>query len=216
MIKINYQFNNPKLLSLALTHSSSSQENNERLEFLGDSILNFIITTWLYAKYPNQDEGFLSQARSKLANRETLYNIAQKINVREHLVIGPKQGSQRDQHRLANAVEAIIGAIYQDGSLEACQKTVLPWIEEAFQTIDEKALKDHKSKLQEWCQLNKLQLPLYSIQQQDGPDHAPYFTVCCNINEHQLTTTGKGVNKKDAEQSAAENMLHLIENNHDS
>lgn len=211
MLNIGYQFKNSKLLSRALTHSSSSQDNNERLEFLGDSVFNFIITTWLCEIHPNQNEGFLSQARSKLASSNTLYFIAEKINVRKHLVIGLKQNNLRDHPRLANAVEAIIGAVYQDGGLDECKTLIMPWLKEALETIDINQLKDYKSRLQEWCQLNKLQLPNYSIQQQDGPDHAPNFTIRCEIIERKLQTQGLGPNKKDAEQIAAQLMLTLIE-----
>ena len=209
MLNIHYQFKNKELLDLALTHSSLSSSNNERLEFLGDSILNFITTDWLFRKFPNEQEGTLSLARSKLVSKDHLYTIAQKINVEPNLKIAHKQQKLRNQHRLADAVEAILGAIFLDGGLQPCQELIIKWMDES--QLDLNLLKDAKSSLQEWCQLNKIALPLYQVTHQHGPDHAPKFIVQCSIDERKLKANGHGISKKEAEQMAAENILKIIQ-----
>jgi ribonuclease-3 len=212
--RLGYEFSGPQLLQRALTHRSYSQEHNERLEFLGDSVLNFIIAGHLYATYPDMPEGALSRLRSNLVNQPTLARLAQGLELGEHLRLGEgerKSAGARRPSTLADALEALFGAVYLDGGFAAAQQVVLslyvPLIDEGgAQNLG----KDAKTLLQEYLQGRKLPLPQYSISGVQGEAHAQTFHVECRIAALNVITHGQGSSRRAAEQAAAEAAYRTI------
>jgi len=205
---LGYQFNDEALLDRALTHRSlSGIKNNERLEFLGDSILNFIIGEAIYKQFPKAKEGQLSSLRASLVNGVTLAEMAREFNLSEFLKLGPgelKSGGRRRESILEDAVEALIGAIYNDSGFERCRHVVLAW----FKTrLDELSLdinvKDNKTRLQEYLQSHKLPLPHYEIMAIEGKSHSQLFKICCSIDTVETSFYGTGQSRRQAEQVAA-------------
>ncbi|MSP53238.1 MAG: ribonuclease III [Gammaproteobacteria bacterium] len=215
--KLHYTFKNESLLTNALTHRSIGNNNNERLEFLGDSLLNCIIAEVLFHKFPQATEGELSRMRANLVKQESLAMIARDLELGNHIRLGTgelKSGGWRRDSILADAVEAIIAAIYLDTDFLACQTTVLIWFENKLANITEIIDdKDAKTKLQEYLQARKLALPIYELLKTEGLEHNQIFYVWCRVPDLNGETEGHGQSRRHAEQMAAEK--YLQENAHD-
>ena len=211
-----YQFRQQDLLEQALTHRSFSRSNNnERLEFLGDSILNLIISNHIYLRFTDADEGDLSRIRASLVKEESLAQIAMDIGLGDHIRLGGgelKSGGFRRASILSDALEALIAAIYLDGDYAQTEATVLRLYHGQLQTVDENAnLRDPKTQLQEYLQARKMHLPRYQVEQTSGKSHNQVFTVSCNITDLELQSKGKGSSRKKAEQQAAQKILDKLE-----
>ena len=213
--RLGYQFNDIKLLRLALTHRSVSGENNERLEFLGDSLLNFFIAEALCNRYPAKAEGELSRMRSNLVKGETLGKLAKELNLGETMILGLgelKSGGFKNKSILADAFEAVIAAIYLDADMETCKERVLHWFEQRLNDpASFKQRKDPKTSLQEFLQANRLPLPTYTISYIEGEAHEQVFHVNCTVEGLDIVTTDSGKTRRKAEQRAAKAFLILIE-----
>ena len=211
---IDYPFNNPALLMQALTHRSFSGNNNERLEFLGDGALNFIVANQLYQRFPRLAEGDLSRLRATLVKESTLSEIALSLNIGDALKLGEgelKSAGWRRPSILADALEAIVGAVYVDGGYPAAEALVLKLFEEKLANIDPKIIdKDAKSQLQEYLQGKKIELPDYKVVSVDGEAHAQTFKMECVIEKMNITTVGEGTSRRIAEQQAAQLALEAI------
>ncbi|WP_144210170.1 ribonuclease III [Shewanella donghaensis] len=211
---LGYEFTNVDLLTQALTHRSAASKHNERLEFLGDSILSIIISDALYHQFPKVTEGDLSRMRSTLVKGETLTVIAQEFKLGDYLYLGPgelKSGGFRRESILADAVEAIIGAIYIDADIETCRKLLLTWYEKRLAEIKPGInQKDPKTILQEYLQGYKKPLPEYHVADVKGEAHNQTFTVECRVAEINKVVTGVSTSRRKAEQLAAAQVLELI------
>jgi len=212
--KLGLTFTDPQLLVMALTHRSFSSKNNERLEFLGDSILGFVIAQKLYDRFPDASEGTLSRLRASLVNESSLAELARKHQLGDYLFLGSgelKSGGFRRDSILSDALEAIMGALFKDQGIVVCQQ----WIETLFtEKLDSLSAnsgqKDPKTQLQELMQAKKLDLPEYNLISMSGLSHEQTFTVNCTISLVEETTVGAGITRKKAEQAAAEQMLLLL------
>ena len=199
---------------MALTHRSANSNNNERLEFLGDSILGFVIAQKLYDTFPDACEGVLSRLRASLVNQRSLAELARKHQVGDYLLLGSgelKSGGFRRDSILSDAMEAIMGALFKDQGIAACQQ----WIEQLFaeqlcSLTLENWQKDPKTQLQELMQSKKLELPEYTLMTMSGLAHEQTFKVKCTIPLVEQACIGTGISRKRAEQAAAELMLHLL------
>ena len=213
---IDYQFQQVNLLELALTHRSyNGSQNNERLEFLGDSILNFVIGEALFQKFPQAREGQLSRLRASLVKGVTLTKVAKQLELGPCLNLGPgemKSGGHRRDSILADAVEAIIGAVYLDAGMDQAKRLILNWFEQRLDGITlEDTTKDNKTRLQELLQARKFGLPDYDIVDVSGKSHAQKFVVSCNVPELSLSATAEGQSRRQAEQIAAGKILAELE-----
>jgi ribonuclease III len=212
--KLGYCFQEPTLLIQALTHRSAKGDHNERLEFLGDSILGFVIAETLYDKFPQENEGDLTRMRSSLVKGVTLAEVARGFNLGEYLILGPgelKSGGHRRDSILEDAVEAIIGAIYIDSDMATCKSLILSWFEQRLNAIKPgQAQKDPKTRLQEYLQGRKIALPLYEVIDTTGQSHNQEFTVRCTTSEIDNEVITKGTSRRKAEQSAAQKVLEII------
>lgn len=212
--KLGLTFNNPKLFTTALTHRSASSNNNERLEFLGDSILGFVIAHKLYELFPAASEGVLSRLRAGLVNQSSLAELARKHQLGDYLVLGSgelKSGGFRRDSILSDAVEAIIGALYNDQGMDACQQWILQLFAEKLKGLSlDNWQKDPKTQLQELMQSKKLELPDYTLLTMSGLAHEQVFKVKCTTTLITESCIGTGNSRKKAEQSAAELMLELL------
>jgi len=208
---LKYEFKNKSLLELALTHRSFKGENNERLEFLGDSILNFVVAELLFQKFPQLVEGDLSRLRSQLVKASTLSEIGIKINVGDFLRLGEgelKSAGWRRPSILADTVEAIIGAIFIDSGISEAQSIIKRWLDNRIEMIDPKKVKkDAKSLLQEFLQSKKIALPEYEVGSIEGEAHSQSFIIHCHIPALGISEEGGGDSRKIAEQVAAKNAL---------
>lgn len=213
--KLGYQFNEPSLLVQALTHRSAKGEHNERLEFLGDSILGFVIAEALYDKFPKHDEGDLTRMRSSLVKGVTLAEVARDFNLGECLILGPgelKSGGHRRESILEDAIEAIIGAVYLDSSVDRCKALILSWFDERLSSIKPgHEQKDPKTRLQEYLQGRKIPLPHYEVINTTGQSHNQEFTVRCQTSVIKEEVIARGTSRRKAEQAAAQQILILIE-----
>ncbi|MDO6617498.1 MULTISPECIES: ribonuclease III [unclassified Shewanella] len=211
---LGYEFTNVDLLTQALTHRSAASKHNERLEFLGDSILSIIISDALYHQFPKATEGDLSRMRSTLVKGETLTVIAKEFKLGDYLYLGPgelKSGGFRRESILADAVEAIIGAIYLDADIETCRKLLLTWYQQRLAEIKPGInQKDPKTILQEYLQGYKKPLPEYHVVDVKGEAHDQTFTVECRVAEINKVVTGVSTSRRKAEQLAAAQVLELI------
>lgn len=209
-------FADPALLAQALTHRSAGSPNNERLEFLGDALANQFVAEALYRHWPRADEGALTRARAELVRESALAGIARGLDIGPRLVMGPgemKTGGHRRDSILADAVEAIVAAIYLDAGFDACRATVLPWFAPLIDALPSpnKVGKDAKTRLQEWLQGRQHPLPVYALLHEGGEDHARIFSVSCTLVSPPLRTEGEGSSRRAAEQVAAGAMLELLE-----
>ena len=211
---ISYQFNNVELLKQALTHRSVSKKNNERLEFLGDSILGCIISRELYQRFPLIDEGQLSRLRSHLVRGQTLAKLAKTINLSETLVLGQgelKSGGFRRKSIQADAFEAILGAIFLDSDYLTVNGVVLKLYEDLLNDASpEDSLKDFKTQLQELLQKKGYSLPQYKLIKTKGQDHDAIFYVRCIVSEYDLEVEREAKSIKRAEQACAESLLERL------
>ena len=211
---ISYQFNNVELLKQALTHRSVSKKNNERLEFLGDSILGCIISRELYQRFPLIDEGQLSRLRSHLVRGQTLAKLAKTINLSETLVLGQgelKSGGFRRESIQADAFEAILGAIFLDSDYLTVSGVVLKLYEDLLNDASpEDSLKDFKTQLQELLQKKRYSLPQYKLIKTKGQDHDAIFYVRCIVSEYDLEVEREAKSIKRAEQACAEFLLERL------
>lgn len=216
MQALGHEFRDPAWLELALTHRSvSGTRNNERLEFLGDSILNFLIADFLYERFPKENEGRLSRLRALLVKQDTLAILARDLQLGDYLHLGAgelKSGGFRRESILADAVEAVLGAIYRDsGSIEVCRERVLAWYGDRLEsTGQETVIKDSKSRLQEYLQGRRLALPTYSVVSIGGEAHNQSFQVSCDVPGLATPTSGSGPSRRQAEQDAAAAALRLL------
>ena len=211
--KLGYVFKNISWLKQALTHKSFGRENYERLEFVGDGILDYVIAVNLFKLYPNLPEGDLSKIRSALVNQETLKELALEIGVGEYLYLG--DGEEKSQGRtrasiLADSIEAIIAAISFDSSFEDAKIFIERLYRIKFVQAEQLILKDSKSLLQELLQALHIEVPKYIVVLSTGPEHDSIFSVECYIEALKLKVCGTGKSKKEASQDAASAMLKLL------
>ncbi|KTC65485.1 ribonuclease III (plasmid) [Legionella adelaidensis] len=211
---LQYTFKKEAYLKQALTHCSAGEKNYERLEFLGDSILSFVIATALYEKFPQESEGQLSRLRAFLVKGEMLAKIAVEINLGDYLFLGQgelKSGGFRRESILADSLEAIFAAIFLDGGLEEAKKVILHLFASRLANphLNEN-LKDAKTQLQEYLQALKHQLPEYNLKNVEGDEHDQVFYVSCEVKSLKVKAEGKGSNRRRAEQEAAQKILKQI------
>ncbi len=212
---LQYQFSNISHLQLALTHRSASKIHNERAEFLGDSVLNFVISEALYHRYPKATEGELSRYRATLVRKETLAEIARELKLGDYVVLGSgelKSGGFRRDSILADALEAVLAAILLDGGFEAAKQTILSLFELRIPTVTDQQLKDPKSRLQEFLQSRQLHLPEYTVVTLEGEPHRQVFQVECQVKDLQISVEATGKSRRKAEQAAALKVLEQLEN----
>ncbi len=209
--KIGYSFKDRELLTMAMTHRSFSAVNNERVEFLGDSLLNMIIAEALYLRFPDVDEGDLSRIRSLLVSGKTLAAVAVEFELGRFLRLGAGEknsGGQRRASTLADAVEALIGAIYLESGFDVCRERVLAWFAPRLASLNlESSHKDPKTRLQEFLQGRKQPLPDYQLVETAGADHQQTFIVSCSISLLKSSVSASGSSRRKAEQAAAEKVL---------
>lgn len=212
---IKYKFKDISLLELAMTHRSHSGKNNERLEFLGDSILNFIVADLLFQKFTDLDEGDLSRLRSQLVKEEPLSKLGNILNIGDFLNLGVgelKSSGWRRPSILADAFEALIGAIFIDGGMKAAHKFVEDSFNELIEKINPKEIhKDPKTILQEFLQAQKVPLPIYEVINVEGEAHNQLFSVSCSVSKFDVKAEGGGRSRKIAEQAAAKEAMATIE-----
>lgn len=212
--RVGHVFSDEKLLELALTHRSCGKVNNERLEFLGDSLLGFVIGQRLFDILPEATEGQLSRVRSALVKGDTLAEIAREFNLGESLRLGEgemKSGGFRRDSILADAVEAIIGAIYEDAGFEAAKTCVLNWFDSRLVPADlMETDKDPKTALQELLQARKLALPVYDVVSVEGEDHQQSFVIACRLSLLDEPVQAQASSRRKAEKAAAAAALTLI------
>lgn len=205
--RLGHRFRDHALLQVALTHRSHSSLHNERLEFLGDSVLNCVVAALLYERYGELDEGSLSRLRSNLVRQQTLYEIAQKLDISSLLRLGEgeiKAGGFKRPSILADAMEALFGAIFIDGGFEAVQKVIRPLYDPILDHADPETLgKDAKTLLQEFLQSRKLGLPQYNVVATHGAAHNQEFEVECLIPKLDIHVFGAGSSRRAGEQAAA-------------
>ncbi|MEH6627328.1 MAG: ribonuclease III [Motiliproteus sp.] len=211
---LGYQFQNEELMELALTHRSCGNRNNERLEFLGDSILNFVIADALYSQFPKAKEGQLSRLRARLVKGVTLSELAREMALGEYLRLGSgelKSGGFNRDSILADAVEALIGAIYLDGGEVQSRDRILAWYQSRLQSLSlEDTSKDPKTRLQEYLQSRRSELPKYQLLKVEGEAHTQTFYIECEVSLLPKATAGQGKSRRYAEQSAAESALKAL------
>lgn len=212
---IGHRFAQPGLLAQALTHRSAGAPHNERLEFLGDSLVNLFVAEALYLRWPAADEGALTRARAELVRESALAPIARALELGPRLTLGPgemKSGGHRRDSILADALEAVTAAIYLDAGFETCRAVVLPWFMAAMEALPpaHKIGKDAKTRLQEWLQGRQKALPTYQLVGESGEDHAKTFRVSCTLAQPPLVTEGEAGSRRAAEQLAAEAALAAI------
>lgn len=211
---LDYRFRNQELLGEALTHRSAQGRNNERLEFLGDSALNFVIADELFQRRPNESEGILSRLRASLVNRISLAQLARDLELGDYLRLGSgeiKSGGHRRESILSDTLEAVLGAVYLDGGFEACRSLVLRLYQARLEQLPMAAeLKDAKTRLQEYLQGQRQPLPVYEVLEISGKAHDQLFRVECAVAGSGLQTEGEASSRRQAEQIAAEAMLALL------
>ncbi|WP_414626229.1 ribonuclease III [Candidatus Erwinia haradaeae] len=212
--KIGYFFKKTELLQQALTHRSFSRQNNERFEFLGDSILNCVISYAIYRGFPCIDEGDLSRMRSTLVRGYTLAEIAREFNLGSYLTLSRgewKSGGYKRQSILSNAMEALIGGIFLDSNMQTIERLILNWYDSRLHTIspgDEQ--KDPKTRLQEFLQGNHLPLPSYLVLQVQGSEHHQLFTIQCIVTGIEEPVVETGFSRRQAEQKTAQTALIML------
>lgn len=212
---LGYKFSDRALLEQALTHRSAGGVNNERLEFLGDAVLGFVIAGELYHRFSSASEGQLSRLRSSLVKGETLADIARQFDLGDYLILGPgelRSGGQSRSSILSDGLEAILAAIYLDSGYESTRRVILDVFTPRLENLDLKAQqKDPKTRLQELLQGRKIPLPAYDVVETSGTPHDQLFKVRCVIGELGMEKTGLGSSRRRAEQDAAQSMLEELE-----
>jgi len=204
-------FTDRGLLELALTHRSAGGRNNERLEFLGDALINACVAEALYLRHADLEEGDLSRLRASLVNQETLADVAREMELGSELTLGPgelKSGGFRRASILADALEALVGAVFLDAGFEAARQVTLKLLESRLAApLSTEDLKDAKTRLQEVLQARDLPLPVYAVESVRGEPHRQTFRVSCNIEPLQIRTEGEAGSRRAAEQEAARRAL---------
>lgn len=212
--RLEHDFTNPKLLVQALTHRSFSSDHNERIEFLGDSVLNLAVAGLLYERLDELPEGDLSRARANLVKQETLHQIALQLGLPELLKLGEgevKSGGQKRPSILADALEAVIGAVFLDAGFEPAAALVRRLFNDVQINSQMQAIgKDAKTELQEWLQGRKMSLPIYRVVGTQGAAHQQTFDVECEIIEYRRAERGIGASRRSGEQAAALAMLAFV------
>lgn len=215
---LGYVFRQPALLRQALTHRSHSIPNNERLEFLGDSVLNFVVALRLYENFPKLSEGELSRLRANLVNQATLFEVADAMHIGDAMAFGEgelKSGGFRRPSILADALEAIFGAVFLDGGFTEAEKLISELFEPKITALDPKAVaKDAKTQLQEWLQGRKIALPTYTVATIRGEAHDQTFCVECSVPSLNSKALGEGASRRAAEQLAAAKVFEQITSKH--
>ncbi|WGL96325.1 ribonuclease III [Arsenophonus nasoniae] len=213
--KLGYAFKQTELLKQALTHRSASSGHNERLEFLGDSILSFVIANDLYHRFPKVDEGDMSRMRATLVRGNTLAELAREFDLGECLRLGPgelKSGGFRRESILADTIEALIGSIFLDSDIQTTERIVLAWYDTRLIEISPgDKQKDPKTRLQEYLQGRHLPLPSYLVVRVRGEAHDQEFTIHCQVSGIKEPVEGVGSSRRKAEQAAAEQALKILE-----
>lgn len=213
--KLGYEFKDESLLVTALTHRSKGSNNNERLEFLGDAVLGFIVAEILYSQFGKATEGKLSRFRSTLVNKDTLAILAKNFSLGDHLLLGIgelKSGGFRRESILADAMEAVIGAIYMDGGIDPARKLITNILEDRIDQLSQSGSdsKDPKTSLQEYLQARHLALPSYEVLTTTGDDHNQKFEVSCSVEVLDEPVMGVGTSRRRAEQAAAQLALEKL------
>lgn len=211
---LGHAFADHGLLATALTHRSLGCPNNERLEFLGDAILGFVISEQLYRAFPSLDEGRLSRLRASLVKGETLAELARELDLGSHVRLGPgelKSGGFNRDSILADTLEAIVAAIYLDAGLDRARDFILGLFRQRLAALDpEKSCKDPKTRLQEWLQARKLDLPGYRLVEVTGKEHDQHFTVECRVDALDMAALSNASSRRKAEQGAAAAVLEKL------
>lgn len=211
---IDYRFTDPKLLQDALTHRSMGARNNERLEFLGDSVLNLVVSSRLFELRPDAREGDLSRMRARLVRGVSLADVASGLGLGKQLNLGEselKSGGFRRASILADAFEALLGAIFIDGGYDACRGVILDLFDPLIDNLPSADdLKDPKTRLQEWLQGRARPLPEYELRREEGADHAKKFHISCTLPDDQTVVEAVGNSRRKAEQAAATQVLQLL------
>ena len=212
--RIGHAFVQPALLIQALTHRSFGAEHNERLEFVGDSVLNCVIAAALYARFPGVAEGDLSRIRANLVNRDTLARLAARLEVGAAMRLGEgelRSGGKERPSIMADALEAVFGAVFVDAGFDAARRVVESIYADELQAVDPAVSgKDPKTRLQEWLQARRVAVPEYAVAAVAGEAHAQTFTVTCRIAALDMVTTGTGPSRRAAEQQAAERAVQEL------
>ena len=210
--KIGYRFKRLALLKQALTHKSFSKTNNERLEFMGDAVLGYLVGNMLYQHYPDVQEDALSLMRAQLVRGKTLAQVAGQIDLSEHLLLGVgelRSGGRKRASILADALEAVTGAVHEDGGIEHAQRLVHQLFSDLTLGLDAESLKDAKTRLQELLQGNGLDLPVYTVEEVSGADHQRQYTVKCEAESLNLMAVAKESSRRAAEKASAHEVLIL-------
>ena len=211
---LQFRFQNADLFEQALTHRSATPRNNERLEFLGDAVLEFVVSEAVYRVRPDVSEGDLTKLRASLVKEEALAEIALELGLGEHLILGSgerKTGGHRRESILADTLEAIFGAVFLDSGIDAA-KAVIDGVYESryLELPDMKDLRDPKTQLQEWLQARRMSLPVYDLAEVSGKGHKQRFVVTCTIVETSSVTDGESTTRRKAEQEAARKMVERL------
>lgn len=213
---LGHSFAHPELLKQALTHRSATGPSNERLEFLGDALLGFVIAEALWERLPDADEGDLSRTRATLVKKEALAQLARQLKLGDYLILGAgeaRTGAQGRDSILEDTLEAVFGAVYLDAGFAAAKQLILrQFAEPLTAAVSQGQLKDPKTRLQEALQARRRPLPVYEILDIAGSQHEQFFQVACSLADQGLSTQGTGTSRRRAEQAAAELMLEMIAN----
>jgi len=212
---LGYRFNEPRLLTQAVTHRSHSAAHNERLEFLGDAVLNFVVASLLFDRFPKTDEGDLSRMRANLVRQATLADVANRLELSAYLQLGEgelKSGGFRRPSILADALEAVFGAVYMDGGFDPARKVIASLYESLLANVDPRSQgKDAKTLLQERLQALRLDLPTYSVIATHGAAHSQLFEVACEVPRLDIRVQAAGSSRRAAEQAAAQLAIERLD-----
>jgi len=212
--RIGHRFQDSGLIEQALTHRSAGSPNNERLEFLGDAILGFIIADELHARFPDADEGLLSRLRARLVRKSSLAALARQVDLGSHLLLGPgelRSGGQSRDSILADALEALFAAVYLDGGYSDARVMIHGLYAPRFAELSATAVeKDPKTRLQEYLQARGCSLPQYTVEQVTGEQHAQQFRVTCRVDDLDRSSEGSGSSRRRAEQDSADRLLEAL------
>jgi ribonuclease-3 len=211
---LGYRFQNAELFQQALTHRSATHRNNERLEFLGDAVLDFVASEVVYHARPEAAEGDLSKLRASLVKDVSLAELALELGLGDHLILGSgekKTGGHRRESILADALEAIFGAVFIDSGFDAAKDVIARVYEQRYRDLpDVEDLRDPKTRLQEWLQGRGMVLPVYELVDESGQDHKKRFVVSCSVTERALNSKGESTTRRKAEQKAARKMIEQL------
>ena len=212
--RLEQSFSRPELLTQALTHRSAAGPSNERLEFLGDALLGFVIAEALWERLPQADEGELSRTRATLVKKEALARLARELKLGDYLILGAgeaRTGAQGRDSILEDALEALFGAVYLDAGFATARQLILRLLAAPLTAaVSQGQVKDPKTRLQEALQARRRPLPVYEILDIAGSQHEQSFQVSCTLPDQDLSTQGTGTSRRRAEQAAAERMLEMI------